>query len=231
MRQLQLLILAAGLAGVLSTQAQSPPASLPILYPYITSADGNAVELGGASVGSYFTVSSPVTVEYAGIWDYNAAVLDNTSAGLAQNHLIDLWEDDSGTYTLLATATTSSGTVDPLVYGFRWVDLNNSVTLTAGNTYLLDAYYAPSSPDRIAQVTHTTDSPYIWNYDADSNPTGFGSATPSQGGIADPNTTPFSTDGTQGYFSADLATSVPEPSSLSLLCLGVLALAGRMRRK
>ena len=63
------------------------------------------------------------------------------NAGLNANELVGLY-NSSG--TLLSSATVLAGTADPLVDGFRWVNIS-PVTLTAGQTYVADL--APDALD------------------------------------------------------------------------------------
>jgi hypothetical protein len=222
MKTLKLAIAGVVLLGAVSSQAQGF-----IVDPYISSAAGIQphsafTETGGGTVGSYFTVSSVITVTNAGIWDYSAAMLGNDNAGLLQSHDIEVWSDVSGTYTPLDSAIVLAGTADYLADGFRWAALATPLTLVPGTTYVIGAYYSGVSDDLIADGSHVADSPFNWVSDADSNPAG----SPPQGSLQ----VPTFNDLTQGLFGPNLAVEVPEPATFSLLLLPLGAFAVRKLR-
>jgi len=92
---------------------------------------------GGGGVGVVegweLTVSSAVTVTGLGVFD------DETSAGLAEEHPIAIWE---GPQKMLTTATLPAGRVAPLINGFRYVPIG-ALTLTPGHNYTIGAYFPP----------------------------------------------------------------------------------------
>ena len=206
MRRIQLAIVALSLAAAMNANASM----------YVSAAGGTVYYVtGSGTFGSQFTVSSSVTVLQAGIWDY-------LGDGLVNSHVVGIFDSAGG---LLDTANVAAGIVDPLINGFRWADLATPLTLTAGKTYYVGAYYptAPNSgssaSDYLAGGFHTIVAPFTWIQDGNNAGSGFDA--------------PLLTSGTQGFFGPNLST-VPEPTTMiagALLLLPFGASTLRMLRK
>jgi hypothetical protein len=110
--------------------AQTTPGS--ILYtPNINLAVGAQNTFAGTVGGIFLTTYSFYPqVNWLGYYDENGD-------GLANSHLVTLW--DNSTQTILASATVPAGTAAPLVNGYRWVQLPSTVTLNYGSYYVIGA--------------------------------------------------------------------------------------------
>ncbi len=130
--------------------------------PFIINLSGNGVatlptpgftiiNTGGVStiqsynMGWEFTAVTNCQVKALGAYDYQ-------SNGLAGSMPVTLYDVNG---TVLATTTLTSS--DPLNGGFRYRDLNTPVNLTAGNRYMVAAYYSVTDYF-IYSVTGTLDS-------------------------------------------------------------------------
>lgn len=196
MTKLQVAILAVALGLAMSARAT---------LVYVSAAGGQLYYEGGGpagsgTMGSLFTVSSSVTVNEAGVWDYLGA------AGLIDSHEVGVWNATTG--TLLDTAEVAAGTVDPLWDGFRWAPLATPLPLTAGVDYYVAAYYPgyySQGGDLIAGGWQTvTTPPFQYQGPAYNDDTGFDANGLSSAGLVSTS---------NGLFSADLA-AVPEPTTI-----------------
>ena len=102
------------------------------------------------TVGSYITIGeAPVSVTALGYVDLGVA-------GLSDSHSVGIYD---AAHVLIASETVSAGSVDPLVNGWRYVELSSAVELTAGATYLIVGDTGDST-DLIGYVPATdTDEP------------------------------------------------------------------------
>jgi hypothetical protein len=84
------------------------------------------------TVGGIFltTYSYYPQVNYLGYYDQGGD-------GLANSHLVTLW--DNSTQTAIASATVPAGTAAPLIDGYRWVSLASTVQLNYGSYYVIGA--------------------------------------------------------------------------------------------
>ena len=178
--------------------------------PAITSS-GN-----GGTVGWAFQVAAGtnLSVDYLGLYDPG-------DVALLSSHPVELWDSNQN---LLAQVTIPSGVGANYLSGYTYQALSNSVTLNAGNTYYVGAYYPAGCGDKIL-VTGTTQQ-------FDTNITFLNGQqtlfSPSQTNIAFPNIA-NSITGTykQGWFGPTFqftAIPLPEPSTNALLILSLVVL-------
>lgn len=177
----------------------------------ITNTTGAALENPPFTLGWQFSTSAPITVTHLGLFD-------DAQDGLSERHDLGLWDSDG---VLLAFATIGAGTSAPLSAQFRYVDIID-VVLAAG-TYQVGALYT-SPADAL-----------VFPGDA----TGFATASPIDfiasafidgGTLANPA---FLGGPEPAFFGPNFifqTFGVPEPATLSLLALGLLAFSGKRRR-
>jgi hypothetical protein len=182
---------------------------LTLADPAIGVSGGTIAPPGGTTNhGWEFTANSAITVTNLGLWDDNGDGNDIA-------HPIGLWELSSG--TLLASGTISAGASDPLIDGFRYVDVTD-VVLTAGVHYVVGWYSASSSTDRMV-------------YDA---PVGFWTApeiTYVQAcyGPSGSFVMPHATTTTRYYRIGPNFQFTPEPGTACLLLVGGVLMLVRRR--
>ena len=171
------------------------------------------------NLGYDFTIGSQsIEITALGIWDQN-------QDGLASAHVVGLW-DNSG--NLLAKATISLGTIDPLVGEFRYSStliLTNPgpLILSAGMTYVVAGAYMGNDPDPAKATIGATFDPAIISGNQRFSGGGFSFPSNSNGAgtILGPN----------AQFTV-LSNGVPESgSSVVLLFLALIALLGISRSR
>jgi hypothetical protein len=162
-----------------------------------------------------------LTVLTSGNLGVTSMQLDGLSIGAASSALVGARIYDSGTTLLLASANTtivSSGVVSLPIFA----------NLSSGGTYRL-AFYVETDPSQLGSGTFF-----------DPNPPGSGGSFPyteSLGLLRINNAYSIVSDSfpsTQNFFVPQItvqATAVPEPSTVTLLGLGIVALCGWRRRK
>ncbi|MEI7900602.1 MAG: Ig-like domain-containing protein, partial [bacterium] len=110
---------------------------------------GNTRTDGGLVAGTAFNANTAGTakINRVGFWDEGGD-------GLASAHVVGLFERDlenpNYNWKLLAKATVPAGTAVPLIGGYRWVNLETTITLTstaAGDTYGRYAVLAETGTD------------------------------------------------------------------------------------
>ena len=215
----------------LSSFGQTTPGS--ILYtPNVNLAAGAQNTFAGTVGGIFLTTYSFYPqVNWLGYYDENGD-------GLANSHLVTLW--DNGTQTILASATVPAGTAAPLINGYRWVQLSSTLTLNYGSYYVIGAQtdgvdlwgdlIANNSPDNGNNGQISWNSEYVqlgsgWEfsragrYDFSGN---YPAEPPNQVG----------SDAI--YPVANLGynlTPVPEPASMALLGLSAAVFLISTRRR
>ncbi len=98
-----------------------------------------------------FTPQADIEVTHLGVFD---AGVDGPSLGTP--HDVALWQNDG---TLLASTTVNDA--DPQTGGFHYVPIT-PVTLSAGQTYVLGAYYPFGMPgDKLVASTAPTTTPFV----------------------------------------------------------------------
>ena len=166
----------------------------------------------GSTTGGYqFTVNSPVTVTELGFFV--------PQGSLADNHQVGIWTSGG---TLLVSATVPAATSPTLLDGFDFVPVT-PITLGTGS-YVIGAEGNTMSTDQFTfgKTGSITISSITLGVSVSAE---FGPVNTLTFPTVQP--TDFATE---GYFGPDFLVAVPEPSTISLACLGVLAWASRLRR-
>jgi hypothetical protein len=144
--------------------------------------------------------------------------IDLDTPGLGESHRVGIF--DSGTGTLLVDAVVPSGTTAGLLDGFRTVPA--SLILTPG-TYVIGGQQFSAADRVIVQATSLVEWPSVTYLEERELVTA--SFTMPTGNAA---------GNEKGIFGPSFVVSeapIPEPATLSLLGLGLLAVARRRRRK
>jgi hypothetical protein len=163
---------------------------------------------------------------------------DENGNGLANSHLVTLWDNSS--QTILASATVPAGTAAPLINGYRWVQLSSTVQLNYGSYYVIAAQtdgvdlwgdmIANNSPDNGNNGQISWNSDYVqlgsgWEF------TRAGRYDFSGNYPAEP---PNQVGSDAIYPVANLGynlTPVPEPASVALLGLSAAVFVISKRRR
>ncbi len=173
--------------------------------PIVESNFGSVADMDGLE----FTPQATITVTALG-W-YDDTVL--TANGLAESHQVGIW--DVNTLQLLASTTVPAGTSTAKINTFRFVDLPQPLELTAGRECVV-AGLGGTEADPNHLVTPGDDlltHPGITTGDWRSGGTSFefpASVIPASTRQMGPN-----------------LLFIPEPSSLTLLAVGAIALCRR----
>lgn len=159
---------------------------------------------------------------------------DKDGDGLANSHAVSLW--DNSTLATIASVTIPAGTSAPLLNGYRWVQLPSTVQLNYGSYYVIGAQtdgidtwgdlISNNPPDNGSNGQISWNSQYVqlgagWEF--------------TRAGRYDNNYPgePSNQSGSNAIYPvANLGYNlavVPEPTSLSILGLGV-GLLGVMRK-
>jgi len=189
----------------LSTPGSDPSAA-------IASFDGltSNTSLTNNTYGYEFTTSRGLTVKSLGIFD---ADFD----GLAEDHIIGIWE--LGNNTALGSVKVLSGSTSPLVNGFRYVDLANKIFLNAGSTYRIGALYLGAGHSLTECISNCSSST---NYGITIRDSFY--STPQSPSLTYPN---FQTSVSPGYFGPNFQIEeVPAPLPIA----GALTAIGFGRR-
>ncbi len=172
---------------------------------------GESLGNGPFTLGWSFTVNSGIDVTALGVFD-------DSQDGLAESHDVGIWDS---TGTLLASATVSAGTVDPLDDQFRMVGIT-SVGLTAEDTYYIGALWLDGADNNLfpGDATDFATAPEI---------SFLSSEFAAGGSLTDPTNGAGGTD--PSYFGPDFEFSaVPEPSFMVVVAfLGAAMIGGRRR--
>src|SRR5947207_3360868 len=125
-------VLAAILCAALTPTAFAQTTSGSMLYSPNVNLSSGAQNGFAGTVGGIFltTYSFYPQVNWLGYYDQNGD-------GLANSHLITLWDND--TQGIIATAIVPAGTAAPLVNGYRWAPLSSTLGLTYGHYYVIGA--------------------------------------------------------------------------------------------
>ncbi len=179
---------------------------------YAGAPGGTAYWEDGGSVGSEFISNITADVIRLGIWDYNGD-------GLAGSHIVSLW-DASG--NLIVSATVGAGTVDPLIGGYRWVEV--TAPIVAGQHYSILAKYYGNGVNDYIQTGASIDPAFTFVKDLDTQ------GTSSYGGPYIPDPVPGNAEYTMvsdwngasgtptAWFGPNLQ-AIPEPATIIIWSL------------
>ena len=193
-----------------------PSSAAPVLTSF-TGGGGPFVTFYGGStgdvVGYSFTADINLTVTDLGILD------DPLDAVLDSAHQVGLW--DATTQVLLASISVDS--TDTLIGGFFYATLGAPVNLTAGSSYVLGALYSTADDDGYwsgpTSVTLNQISNTVAVFPSSSD---LGFVFPTE-----------TSDGNLGRIGPNMLAvpaTVPEPSSMFLLSLGLAGFVATRRR-
>lgn len=130
-----------------STLAASP-AAVQSTHAPIADFIGFGGAISGATIGWSFKVGKyKLPVTSLGVYDGD---------GLVNGHQVGLWNDSK---TLLASTTIKSGNASSADAGYRYEPV--SVTLAAGQTYVVGAFFPAASHEKILFESAQTISPFL----------------------------------------------------------------------
>jgi hypothetical protein len=190
--------------------------------PMFTS-DGSGTPRTGFSgtIGVEFKVGGTLlTVTDLGVWD-GPNPNGTQNDGLLSNHEIAIWNATTNVKVAGSDVTLLAGT-GALVGNFRYFHLSTPITLAANTQYILGAYYSATGDSfRDQSNTAGVDTAHVLNQYAYYNGP---SAT-----FAEPNVIQSAQQeylGPNIIYTVGAITTAPEPSTLTLLGIGILSLAG-----
>jgi hypothetical protein len=156
---------------------------------------------------------------------------DKDGDGLANSHVVSLWDGA----TMVATATVPAGTAAPLVNGYRWAPLSETVGLWYGHWYVIGAQ--TDGVDTWGDLITKGDNQVAWNPEYLEVSSGW---EWSRAGRYDspenwPNAPANQTSANDSIYPvANMGFNVavvPEPSTLGLIGLGALVLVATSRKR
>ncbi len=201
-------------AAVSAIQTDNAP-----VFSWFASTDTFALSGQSAAVGwSFQVLGSDLDVVSVGVFD--------NQNGLMDAHELGIWDSSD---TLLVDVTVPAGTSGTLIDGYRYIDIG-PITLTAGDTYFIAAFYpakfSTSAPQDhvLANSSQTYDGVEFLN----SVQTLLGPGIP----FGFPNQNAGVNQGVFGpNFQFTTITATPEPSTVCAAGAAMLLLAGMLRRR
>jgi len=119
--------LAAGLVTVLTLFSIAVTAEAMPVAGIISSTNPSIYNSESHSLGYKFTAMNDVTITALGFFD-------SYQDGFRADHLVGLWDENQ---TLLSSVKLSAGTGSLLIDDYRYENINNTITLTAGKSYFI----------------------------------------------------------------------------------------------
>ena len=171
-----------------------------------------------AAVGwSFQVLSSDLNVVSVGVFD--------DQNGLADAHELGIWDSS---HALLLDVTVPAGTAGTLINSYRYTDVS-PITLTAGGTYFIAAFY-PGKATTSAAQDHL-----LINSNQTYSGVQFVNSVQTFLGVGIPFGFPSQNAGVnQGVFGPnfrfDVAAAAPEPASSSLAGVAIILLGSMLRR-
>jgi hypothetical protein len=170
--------------------------------------------LSNFTLGWSFSANSPIIVDCL-------CVFDSGKDGLVEDHPVGIWDSDGN---LVASATVASGNAETLTNQWRCHAIE-PVTLDPNKNYTIGALYKLGNDDPQQDPIIRPETEAGFAIDPRLK---FNESRRNDGGdtLAEPTVT--GTEG-KGYFGPNFSFT-PEPSSLTLLCIGAAGLLARTRR-
>ena len=210
-----------GLTVGLASQANAQSLTSPVTFTG-GAAQGTLAAFNGWEMGYKFEANTAITVADLSVYDSAGS----TGNGLAVSIPVGIW-NSSG--TLLGSVIVPAGSDVPIQDDFRYAALSTPITLVAGQTYYVAAWYenngGQSTQQAVArQTTNQVYDPSItWLNSADINIGGTGNLTFPNGS--------FGTNGLFGGSFLESTQAVPEPGTWALMVGGLSLLVVIQRRK
>ena len=204
-----LLLAMAGLSNV--------SANGPVLLGFSGGVSSTAVARYGGAAD--LTIGWTFTVGAQGITVSDLGFFDQGGDGLNTAHNVGIWNSGG---SLLASITVPSGTAGSLVSGFRYAALSSGLSLAANQTYTIGAEITVNSSDLFWNQTAATIDPKITYGEARDSAVNNNFTS----GFTDPVRS--RSDLNFGEFGPNFQV-VPEPGTLALLSLPLIALLGARR--
>lgn len=197
------------LAGLMGQPAVADPTPLVADFTdaaYFLSGDFN-------NIGWSFSVTSNVTIDGLGLFDYQAD-------GLINSHQVGLW-NSAGTLIAQTVVFTGATPYASASNAGQWLVVDiAALTLTVGD-YVIGAFYSDNDDDPIAAIATGFDLDSHFTYVDSRASDGTAFAMPGVYGQVEP-----------GIFGPNMrVATVPEPGHLLLLPLALAAAAAARRRR